>query len=113
MTIENLIEQAQTIAPAEIPQFLGTLETARAHALMRLQAPAPSVRPEDRLIGINAAASLFKPFYIVSVSFIQPRCHLRSGLEKKFCFQHRVYSGVRAETSDEKEMTKRSIKAKQ
>ena len=58
MMLEKLIEQAQTIAPAEIPQFLGTLETARAHALMRLQAPAPSVRPEDRLIGINAAASL-------------------------------------------------------
>jgi hypothetical protein len=58
MTIENLIEQARVTPSEQLPEFLGTLETARAVAYSRLHAPAPSVRPDDQLIGIDAAAGL-------------------------------------------------------
>jgi hypothetical protein len=58
MTLENLIEQARVTPSEQLPEFLGTLETARAVAYSRLQAPAPSVRPDDQLLPVGAAARL-------------------------------------------------------
>jgi excisionase family DNA binding protein len=57
MTLENLVEQARVTPSEQLPEFLGKLETARAVAYSRLQAPAPSVRPEDQLLSIEAASA--------------------------------------------------------
>jgi predicted DNA-binding transcriptional regulator AlpA len=57
MTLENLIEQARATPSEQLPEFLGKLETARAVAYSRLQAPAPSARPNDELLDVDAAAA--------------------------------------------------------
>ena len=57
MTIETILEQARITPSDQLPEFLGKLETARAVAYSRLQAPAPSVRPNDELLDVNAAAA--------------------------------------------------------
>ena len=56
MTIETILEQARVTPSEQLPEFLGKLETARAVAYSRLQAPAPSARSQDELIDVNAAA---------------------------------------------------------
>jgi predicted DNA-binding transcriptional regulator AlpA len=58
MTIETIVEQARVTPSEQLPEFLGKLETARAVAYARLQAPAPLARPDDQLIAVGAAAAL-------------------------------------------------------
>ena len=57
MTIETILEQARSVPADSLPSFLGRLEEARVTALARLSAPAPSARPNDELLGIEAAST--------------------------------------------------------
>ena len=45
--IENALELAKTIEPADLPYFLGDLEVIRVTALSRLTTPAAEARPDE------------------------------------------------------------------
>jgi hypothetical protein len=53
---EPILQQARTVPVETLPAFLGTLETIRITALARLHAPATTMRPNDELLDVNAAA---------------------------------------------------------
>jgi hypothetical protein len=55
--LETVLQQAQTVPVETIPAFIGKLEFIKITALARLHAPAQSVRPEDQLIDVEAAAA--------------------------------------------------------
>ncbi|MGO9369884.1 MAG: hypothetical protein ACLP0H_19810 [Terriglobales bacterium] len=57
MMLEKLIEQARSAPAGDLPSFIGQLESAKAVAYSRLQAPTPTVRPDDQLLDVNAAAA--------------------------------------------------------
>jgi hypothetical protein len=54
--LETISQEARTVPVEMLPAFLGKIETVRIVALARLQAPAPSVRPNDELLSVDAAA---------------------------------------------------------
>ena len=55
--LETVLHQAQSVPVETIPAFIGKLEFIKITALARLHAPASSVRPEDQLIDVDAAAA--------------------------------------------------------
>jgi excisionase family DNA binding protein len=56
--IENLLALAKTLAPDDLPVFLGELEVARVTALARIAAPAAEARPDELLDVDEASARL-------------------------------------------------------
>src|SRR5947207_13856496 len=60
--LESLLEKACSLPPAEIPAFLGGLETARVTALARLQSPAPAVKVTalDQMLTAKEASEILK-----------------------------------------------------
>jgi hypothetical protein len=59
LKFDDLLTTAQTLPSAELPNFLGELETVRVTAMARLMAPA-AVPPADaeHRVGLNEAARL-------------------------------------------------------
>jgi predicted DNA-binding transcriptional regulator AlpA len=55
-SLEPALEEARTVAPAELPRFLGDLAEVAATAQQRLCAPAP-VQPADELLSVRQAAA--------------------------------------------------------
>ena len=56
--LEAALDLARTLPPAELPEFLGALETVRVTALARIVAPAVENRPDELLTVEQAAARL-------------------------------------------------------
>ena len=55
--LESALSHAHSLAPAELPQFLGELEEIRAIAFARLIAPPAAVtQPDEELLDIAEAA---------------------------------------------------------
>ena len=54
--LNNILQLAQELQPAELPHFLGTLEEARQIARLRLTPATPAPAPPDELLNIRAAA---------------------------------------------------------
>lgn len=49
-----MLNSVQQLAPGQLPELLGELETIRATALLKMSAPVPAL--EDRLLGVKEAA---------------------------------------------------------
>jgi|ERR1019366_6899366 excisionase family DNA binding protein len=54
--LESALSHAHSLAPAELPRFLGELEEIRAIAFARLIAPAAVTQPDEELLDIAEAA---------------------------------------------------------
>jgi excisionase family DNA binding protein len=53
--LESALMQAETLAPAELPRFLGDLEEIRSTAVARLTTPTAEPLP-DELLDVHEAA---------------------------------------------------------
>jgi hypothetical protein len=54
-SLESALSEARTLPAADLPEFLGELETVRIVALARIVAPAAQARP-DELLEVREAA---------------------------------------------------------
>ena len=56
--LENALDLAKTLGPADLPAFLGGLETVRIVALTRITTPAVETKPDESLTVAQAAKRL-------------------------------------------------------
>jgi predicted DNA-binding transcriptional regulator AlpA len=54
--LEHVLQAAQTLPAAALPELLGDLEQIRVTALARLTAPAPATSSPDTLLNVREAA---------------------------------------------------------
>jgi predicted DNA-binding transcriptional regulator AlpA len=54
--LEHVLQAAQTLPAAALPELLGDLEQIRVTALARLTAPAPAASSPDALLSVAEAA---------------------------------------------------------
>ncbi len=57
-SLKPALEEARTVAPAELPKFLGDLREVECTALARLSAPTPAAQPDEMLTVQQACAVL-------------------------------------------------------